>query len=387
MGESEGKSMLYLEARCLCARPRRRLAGRSERLDLVRRARALGARRHARGAGRERARRLARPRGGVRQRRDREPLRDPQDREADGAVPAGHGLRHLRLLVDAALRQHVRRRQLRLARLRRVADDPARLAGRRRDRAARRGGRGRRARARRRAPCRRCSRSSASRRSRDEEVRLAATCLDSRDLPDRDRAADVLAGDRVLAEGISGLDVARALDAARLRRRRRRGLRHAAAARRGGLPADVGDHRRRRHGRLGGQRPERLPRPGHRLPPRRRALGAAAAAAARDRRAAARRGRPRRATVAELGGRCRRRGRTRSSSRSGRRSADALGRRSAASRIADVLAALLDGVRDAGGAPRLVRVRRSADVAFIGHDGARSRAPASRSGCSRRGRR
>ena len=46
----------------------------------------------------------------------------------------------------------------------------------------------------------------------DEEVRLAATCLDSRDLPDRDRAADVLAGDRVLSEGISGLDVARALD-------------------------------------------------------------------------------------------------------------------------------------------------------------------------------
>ena len=46
----------------------------------------------------------------------------------------------------------------------------------------------------------------------EEEVRLAATCVDSRDLPDRDRAADVLAGDRVLSEGISGLDVARALD-------------------------------------------------------------------------------------------------------------------------------------------------------------------------------
>jgi hypothetical protein len=45
----------------------------------------------------------------------------------------------------------------------------------------------------------------------DEEVALAARCLDSRDLPDRDRAADVLAGDRVLAEGIGGLDVARAL--------------------------------------------------------------------------------------------------------------------------------------------------------------------------------
>src|SRR5690242_19490691 len=46
----------------------------------------------------------------------------------------------------------------------------------------------------------------------DEEVRLAAICLDSRDLPGRDRAADVVAGDRVLAEGIGGLDVARALE-------------------------------------------------------------------------------------------------------------------------------------------------------------------------------
>jgi hypothetical protein len=38
---------------------------------------------------------------------------------------------------------------------------------------------------------------------------------------------------------------------------------------------------------------------------------------------------------------------------------------------ADVLAALADGVRSEGGTPRLLRVRRSADVAFIGHDGAR----------------
>ena len=37
----------------------------------------------------------------------------------------------------------------------------------------------------------------------------------------------------------------------------------------------------------------------------------------------------------------------------------------------DVLAALVDGVREAGGAPRIVRVRRVADVAFIAHDGAR----------------
>src|SRR5438552_16751088 len=46
----------------------------------------------------------------------------------------------------------------------------------------------------------------------EEEVRLATTCTDSRDLPDRDRAADVVAADRVLVEGLSALDVARALD-------------------------------------------------------------------------------------------------------------------------------------------------------------------------------
>ncbi len=37
---------------------------------------------------------------------------------------------------------------------------------------------------------------------------------------------------------------------------------------------------------------------------------------------------------------------------------------------ADVLAALCDGIRAGGAEPRLVRVRRSSDVAFVGHDGA-----------------
>jgi propanediol dehydratase medium subunit len=37
---------------------------------------------------------------------------------------------------------------------------------------------------------------------------------------------------------------------------------------------------------------------------------------------------------------------------------------------AEVLDAIVSGVREAGGAPRVVRVQRSADVAFIGHDGA-----------------
>ena len=36
----------------------------------------------------------------------------------------------------------------------------------------------------------------------------------------------------------------------------------------------------------------------------------------------------------------------------------------------DVLAAVLDGIEEAGATPRLVRVRRVADVAFIAHDGA-----------------
>src|SRR5262249_15225924 len=37
---------------------------------------------------------------------------------------------------------------------------------------------------------------------------------------------------------------------------------------------------------------------------------------------------------------------------------------------AEVLAAVCEGVREGGAEPRLVRVRRSSDVAFIGHDGA-----------------
>src|SRR5207249_1581172 len=45
-----------------------------------------------------------------------------------------------------------------------------------------------------------------------EEVEAAVHGYSSRDLPDRDRAADVAAADRVLAERISAADVARILD-------------------------------------------------------------------------------------------------------------------------------------------------------------------------------
>lgn len=46
----------------------------------------------------------------------------------------------------------------------------------------------------------------------DDEVAAAVTAYDSRDLPDRDRAADVEAADRVINEQVTGIDVARALD-------------------------------------------------------------------------------------------------------------------------------------------------------------------------------
>ena len=46
----------------------------------------------------------------------------------------------------------------------------------------------------------------------DEEVAAATLCHSSHDVPDRDRAEDVLAADRVLAENITAADVALALD-------------------------------------------------------------------------------------------------------------------------------------------------------------------------------
>ena len=147
--------------------------------------------------------------------------------------------------VDAARGQHVRRRQLRRRRPRRVADRPARLAGRRRDRA----GRGGRA-------CCACAR----RRARavqavfaglgfppvtDAEVEAATYGYSSRDLPDRDRAADVAAADRVLRRDASrrstssasstppaSSDVAEAVLGMQRQRVSRR------------LPPDLGDHRR-----------------------------------------------------------------------------------------------------------------------------------------------
>ncbi len=122
-------------------------------------------------------------------------------------------------------------------------------------------------------------------RGGDARLRRARTCPTATAPPTSRRRTTLL------ARGVSALDVALALDRARLRGRRRGGRRHAAPARLGRLPPDVGRDRARRARAVGRQRPEPLSRAGDRLPARGRALGAAAGAAAR-RRPAARSARP-----------------------------------------------------------------------------------------------
>ena len=205
----------------------------------------------------------------------------------------------------------------------------------------------------------------------DEEVALATTGYDSRDLPDRDRAADVLAGDRVLDERISGLDVALALD--------RAGYTEAAEAVLGMQRLRVGadylqtsaivgpsfevdsavNNPNEYDGpgtgyRLEGERWKLLQRvPGELDPavfavedgqgPRLVALGEAQPGGPADE------------VVIAVG------------------PAFLAGIRETIGGLPHeaVIAALADGVRAAGGRPRIVRVRRTSDVAFIGHDGAR----------------
>jgi propanediol dehydratase large subunit len=204
----------------------------------------------------------------------------------------------------------------------------------------------------------------------DEEVRLAATCLDSRDLPDRDRSADVLAGDRVLTEGISGLDVARALE--------KRGFADAAAGVFGmqrqrvaadylqtaaiidgdGVVSSAVNDGNYYSGpgtgyRLSGDRWLRLQQLPYAIDAR--LLGAPT---------------PGRPAVEEVGPAVSGGGADEVVIAVGPAFGAALGETINGLSHADVLAALLEGVRGAGGSPRVVRIRRSADVAFIGHDGA-----------------
>jgi propanediol dehydratase large subunit len=205
----------------------------------------------------------------------------------------------------------------------------------------------------------------------EEEVRLATTCLDSRDLPDRDRAADVRAADRVLTEGLSALDVARALDERgfpevaeavfEMQRQRVAAdyLQTSAIIGRDGTVVSAVNDANLYTGpgtghRLEGERWERLQQLPHTVDAR--LLGAPEGAVS---------------SVEEL-----------DVARIGDRSdevviavgpafAGALSETINGLPHRDVLAELTAGVREEGAHPRIVRIKRSSDVAFIGHDGAR----------------
>src|SRR3989440_6007762 len=205
----------------------------------------------------------------------------------------------------------------------------------------------------------------------DEEVESATYALASRDLPDRERAADVAAADRVLAAGISGLAVARELDRhaftevaeaiVGMQRQRVSGdylQTSAIIGPTGAVHAGVNDPNRYSGPgtgyRLDGERWERLQHLPHELDARTLDEATQAQQAVVVETHVAMIGNDSDDVVIALG------------------PAFADGLRTTIGGLAhqDVLEALIEGVRDAGAVPRLVRVRRASDVAFIGHDGA-----------------
>ncbi len=206
----------------------------------------------------------------------------------------------------------------------------------------------------------------------DAEVEAAVTGYDSDDIPDRDRAADVEAADDLLAREVSGLDVALALD--------RRGFGEVAEAvlamQRQRVSADylqtsaVIDADGLVRSAVNDPNEYAGPGTGYRLEGERWALlqSLPQVVAPEDLLDGAREGAP---VVLERG-----------EARKGDDPAEvvvAVGPAFADSIRAtiaeldhrDVLDAVVDGIREAGGTPRLVRVRRAADVAFIAHEGAR----------------
>ncbi len=205
----------------------------------------------------------------------------------------------------------------------------------------------------------------------EEEVAQATFGYSSRDLPDRDRAADLAAADRVLGERISAVDVARALD--------ERGFSEVAEAILGMLRQRVSADYLQTSAVIGPDgrvrsavnEPNRYAGPGtgyvlegerwlklqslpHVLDPRTLEEGEEGPEAAREL-GPAEPGRSGDEVVIAVGP---------AFGAAIRRTINGLAHR-------DVLWALVEGVREGGGRPRVVRVRRFADVAFIGHEGAR----------------
>jgi len=205
----------------------------------------------------------------------------------------------------------------------------------------------------------------------DAEVDAATYGSTSRDLPDRDRGADADAADRLLAAGTSGVEVVRALDAhgftdvaeAIVGMQRQRvsadylqtsavidadGTVHS-AVNDPNLYAGPGTGYR-----LEGERWELLQSLPHVVDPRELVEDGTGGPPVVDELGEAAPGtRPDEVVVAV-----------------GPAFGDALRATINGLSHADVLAAVCEGVREGGAEPRLVRVGRSSDVAFIGHDGA-----------------
>jgi propanediol dehydratase large subunit len=195
--------------------------------------------------------------------------------------------------------------------------------------------------------------------------------LDSRDLPDRDRAADVAAADRVLEEGISGLDIARELDRGGfadiaeailgIQRQKMSAdyLQTAAVIEPSGRVVSAVNDPNRYEGpgtgyRLEGERWQQLQGLPYALDPRTLVSEEPAGEMLKQNHVAIIGNRPDEVVVAV-----------------GPAFGDGL--RSTINGLShrDVLEAVAEGVRVEGGEPRFVRVLRVSDVAFIGHDGAR----------------
>jgi propanediol dehydratase large subunit len=206
----------------------------------------------------------------------------------------------------------------------------------------------------------------------DEELQAAVSGYDSRDMPDRDRAADVAAADDLLSRGVSGLDVALALE--------RRGFDDVAEAvlsmQRQRVSADylqtsaVIDADGLVHSAVNDPNIYSGPGTGYRLEGERWTLlqsmpnvvdaaelvdatsGDEPVVVERD--DAAKGDDPADVVLAV-----------------GPAFAGALRKTINDLDHRDVLEAICEGIREGGGVPRILRVRRVADVAFIAHDGAR----------------
>jgi propanediol dehydratase large subunit len=206
----------------------------------------------------------------------------------------------------------------------------------------------------------------------DEEVGVATSGYDAREMPDRDRARDVEAADELLSRGVSGLDVALALDSAGftdiaeavvgMQRQRVSAdyLQTSAVIDPDGLVRSAVNDPNEYSGpgtgyRLEGERWELLQSLPQVVAPDDLLgddVGGTPIVVVGE---IAKPGDDASEVVVAVGPAL----------------ADSIRRTIADLDHGDVLEAVCEGVRDAGGTPRLVRVRRVADVAFIAHDGAR----------------